>query len=213
MKRRILGSIAAVLTLAGGITLVGQPAQAQTGTCPPVAYFAIGGNGDPDSVNVPGIPAGAHRVNITYPANVFRGDYSRNVAIDKLDREARALRSRCPDTRIEVVGYSLGASAGSILVDRWQNDPVMNQNTAATFYGNPRQPIGPDGWGGIETVGLPHIRGVYTWHGAHQSGPIPVRDVCNPQRDIICSAPAPIHKDLRGAWDALQGYLTGDHLY
>lgn len=209
--KRIISGIAA-LAMATGVTLIGSPASAQASECPQVTYFAIGGNGDPESVEVPGIPGDAHRVNITYPADVFRGDYSRQVAIDKLDREARALRANCPGTRIEVVGYSLGASAGSILVDRWQSDPAMSHNTAATFYGNPRQPV-VDGWGGIESLGLPNIPFVYTWHGPHKTGPIPVRNVCNPQRDIICSAPTPDRKDIRGALGSLQGYLTGDHLY
>ncbi|AWY03882.1 serine hydrolase [Gordonia phage Nedarya] len=210
MKRIISGIIAVIIAFGAAGTL--GPPEARAGGCPSFASFAIGGNGDPGSAHVPGVPAG-WRMNITYPADVFQGDHSRKVAGDKLNAEARKLRAACPGTRIGVYGYSLGASAGSLVVDRWQRDPVMSRNTQAVFFGNPRQPIGPDGWGGIETVGLPHVPGIYTWYGPRLYGSIPVTDVCNARRDVICSSPAPLHRDLIGAFNALHGYLTGDHLY
>ncbi|QQM15097.1 serine hydrolase [Gordonia phage TinaLin] len=202
--------LAGVLALSGISFAASGPASA--GGCPSFATFAVGGTGDPESTHVPRVPAG-WRQNIAYPADVFAGDQSRAVARDRLSRAARGLRAACPATHIHVVGYSLGASAASVVVDYWQRDPVMSRQTSATFVGNPRRPIGPSGWGGIETVGLPHISGVYTWAGARHGGPIPIVEVCNPGEDIICSAPAPLHRDLAGAWGALYGYGTGRHLY
>lgn len=219
MKKKLIGIIVGAVVTATTVTAVAITTAPEAkaggiagGGCPDVAYFAIGGNGDPKSVKVPYVPAG-YRVNIEYPADVLRGDESRRIAIEKLNYQARNFRTMCSDARIEVIGYSLGASAGSIAVDEWQLDPVMNKNVIATFYGNPRQPIGPGGWGGIETVGLPNIPFIYTWRGPTKTGPIVVNNICNEKRDFVCSTPAPIHKDLVGALGALQGYLTGDHLY
>ncbi|AXQ51841.1 lysin B [Gordonia phage Catfish] len=201
--------VAAALASLVGITGTGT---AHAGGCPAVANFAVGGNGDPGSVHVPRVPAG-WRMNITYPADVMRGDHSRAVARDKLSREGRHMRAVCPRTHIRVVAYSLGASAASVVVDYWQADPRMNRNTSAIFVGNPRHPVGADGWGGVEAAALPNIPGVYQWHGARRYGPIPVSEVCNPRRDFVCSSPTPLYRDLIGAWNALYGYLTGDHLY
>lgn len=216
MTKPIIKALVAGMASVGLLAAVSManPPEARAGgvSCPGVTYYALGGNGDPGSVNVPGVPLG-HRVNIEYPANVLKGDESRQIAVDKLNEQARSYRMTCPEDRIEVIGYSLGASAGSLAVDEWQNDPVMNQNTAAKFYGNPRKPVNAEGWGGIETVGLPNLKGVYTWRGAREEGPIRVTEICNEERDITCSAPAPLHRNLIGAWGAFQGYLTGDHLY
>ncbi|QDH85044.1 serine hydrolase [Gordonia phage Dardanus] len=210
--RRLSVILAGVLA-ATGLVFTVPAAPASAGGCPSVAHFAVGGNGDPGSRFVPHVPAG-WRLNITYPADVMRGDHSRAVAFGKLDREGRHMRAVCPGTRIGVYGYSLGASAASRVVDLWQHDGRMSRNTYAVFYGNPRHPVGRDGWGGIEAAGLPHVPfGVYAWWGARQFGPIPVTDVCNPRRDFVCSSPVPLHRDLAGAWNALDGYLTGDHLY
>lgn len=213
-RRFTIGALVAALV--SMLAVFAAPTATATATadeCPTVAYFAVGGTGDTGSRGVPHVPAG-WRMNIEYPANVLKGDHSRNVAREKLNREARAMRATCPGTRIEVFGYSLGASAGSLVVDDWQADPVMNQNTAATFYGNPRHPVGPDGWGGIEAARLPNIPfGVYTWHGARRSGPIPVTDICNWREDFTCSSPTPLIRDLIGAWGALDGYLNGRHAY
>lgn len=199
-----------VLVAIGVLAFGGGSAHA--GGCPPVAYFAVGGNTDPGSRYVPHVPAG-YRVNITYPADVMQGDRSRSVAFGKLDAEGRAMRAHCPGTRIGVYAYSLGASAASRVVDFWQTDGRMSPNTFAVFYGNPRHPVGRDGWGGVEAAGLPNIPGVYAWWGARRSGPIPVTDVCHPRQDFVCSTPSPIHRDLAGAWGSLQGYLGTGHQY
>ncbi|ANA85553.1 serine hydrolase [Gordonia phage Splinter] len=206
----LAGVLAGVLALSGFSFAAAGPAMA--GGCPSFATFAVGGTGDPESTHTPRVPVG-WRENIAYPADVFQGDKSRKIARDKLSRAARHMRAVCPATHIHVVGYSLGASAASVVVDHWQSDPVMSRRTSATFVGNPRRPIGPTGWGGIETAGLPHIPGVYTWSGARRGGPIPVVEVCNEGRDVICSVPVPMHRNLVGAWESLYGYLTGDHLY
>lgn len=173
--------------------------------------YAVGGYGDPQSIHVPHVPD--PHTNIHYPADVLQGDRSRQIADTQLDTLAHQLRTQCPATSIGVYGYSLGASAASLTVDRWQTDPTINHNTQATFYGNPRQPTGSDGWGGIETVGLPNIPGIYTWRGPHTTGPIPIDDVCHQRQDIICSAPTPLQRDPVGAIQAAIGYLTGGHNY
>ncbi|QLF84938.1 serine hydrolase [Gordonia phage Epsocamisio] len=210
--KRILGGIIASIIAASAAATIGA-APAQSGGCPAVAHYAIGGYQDTDSNNVPNVPAG-WRMNIHYPADVLRADYSRKVAGDKLEKEARHMRATCPGTRIGIYGYSLGASAGSLVVDRWQTQPYMAQNTYAVFFGNPRHQVGPDGWGGIEAAGLPHLPGgVYTWYGPRKSGPIPVTDFCTPRRDFVCSSPVPLHKDLIGAFKSLEGYWTGGHAY
>lgn len=185
-------------------------APAHAGGCPPVQRYIVGGAGDPGSTGVPHVPAG-YRVHITYPADVLRGDYSRSVASSKLDRTARAYRTFCPNGRIEVYGHSLGSSAASLTIDRWQTQPRMAHNTSAVLYGNPRTRVA-HGFGGIETVGLPHVPGVYTWRGQYRSGPIPIRNVCH-RNDLICHAPRPLHRDLAAAWTGLQGYLGTAHQY
>lgn len=210
MFRAVAATIAAAIVFVG--MAVGGPGQAVAGGCPTVANYAVGGNGDPTSTHVPRVPAG-WRMNITYPADVFQGDYSRQVVRDKLTREARAMRASCPSTHIRVVAYSLGAAGASQAVDAWQTSAVLSSNTSAVFVGNPRHPRGADGWGGIELAGLPNIPGIYTWTGVRRGGPIPVTEICNARKDIICSSPLPLHRDLIGAWNALYGYATGDHLY
>ncbi|AKC03028.1 serine hydrolase [Gordonia phage Gsput1] len=209
MRRVFIAALSALLAFTG--VTIGVGAASASG-CPSIAYFAVGGNGDPGSRYVPHVPGG-WRMNITYPADVSRGDVSRNEAVRKLDREGRAMRIACPATRIGVYAYSLGASAASRVVDYWQSNGAMSRNTFAVFYGNPRHPVGRDGWGGIEAVGLPSIPGVYSWWGARRGGPIPVTDVCNARRDFVCSSPAPLHRDLPGAWGALDGYLGTGHTY
>lgn len=178
--------------------------------CPPVQRYTVGPNGDPGSTHVPHVPAG-WRVPIPYPADVLVGDHSRAVAVARLDRAARDYRQRCGG-RIEVYAYSLGASAASLVVDRWQSDPRMSHDTAAYFWGNPRQRVS-GGYGGIETVGLPHIAGRYTWRGQYRLGPILVRSICN-AGDIICRAPRPLASNPAAAWSALVGYAVGGrHAY
>ncbi|ANA86466.1 serine hydrolase [Gordonia phage OneUp] len=206
---RTLAIIFIVILTSCGINIA-QAGDSVAGGCPTVQRYAIGGTGDPTSSKFPNAPY--PRVNIAYPADVYRGDHSRQVAMYSLETEARIFRNHCPRTKIEVYGYSLGASAASLVIDRWQRDPVMSRNVRAYYYGNPRRrPAG--GYGGIETVGLPHVPNTYTWRGARHLGPIPTTDICRFGRDIICSSPIPIHRDLAHAWNALHGYLTGDHGY
>lgn len=206
--RRTALILAAIIT----VSLVGfMPApEAHAGGCPPVQRYMVGGNGDPASAHVPHVP-GNYRVRITYPADVFRGDYSRSVAGNKLDRAARAYRANCPGGRIEVHAYSLGSSAASLIVDRWQSQPRMARNTAAYYWGNPRQRRS-GGFAGIEASGLPNVGGIYTWRGSYRLGPIPIRSTCH-RNDIICHAPRPIHSNLGAAWNGLVGYATTAHRY
>ncbi|QBP33341.1 serine hydrolase [Gordonia phage BrutonGaster] len=205
---RALAIILVVILTSCGINLA-QAGDSVAGGCPTVQRYAIGGTGDPTSTQFHNPPY--PRVNIQYPADVYRGDHSRRVAMYNLETEARIVRNHCPNTRIEVYGYSLGASAASLVIDRWQTDPVMNRNVRAYYYGNPRRPIDASGYGGIEAAGLPSIPGVYTWRGQRITGPIPVREFCG--MDIICSSSAPIHRDLVHSWRALIGYLTTEHRY
>ncbi|ANA86645.1 serine hydrolase [Gordonia phage Lozinak] len=206
---RILGLLLAALIAVCGVNTV-QAGDSHAGGCPSVQRYAVGGNADPTSSRV---RAPYPRVNIAYPANVFAGDYSRDVAMAKLSDYARTTRALCPDTAIEVYGFSLGASVASAVVDHWQADPVMNRNTTAVYYGNPRRPVDYRGRGGIEAVGLPNIPGIYTFWGQRGTGPIPIVEVCNLAWDIICDAPVPLHRDLPASWQALWGYLTTGHRY
>lgn len=194
-----------VLLALAGLTISAPAVQA---ACPGVAFFAIGGTGDPKSVRVPGVYGWVHRVG--YPAQVERGDYSREVARRNLDREARAMRARCPGTHISVRAVSLGASAASLATDRWIGTYLAN-NTDAVFYGDPRAPrVGR--FSGIEAAGLPNIPGVYTFRGARRTAWW-ISTVCHRGRDIICWAPRPIHSDLNAAYAGLQGYLGSGHWY
>ncbi|QDK02664.1 serine hydrolase [Gordonia phage Phendrix] len=207
--RSLIASTLALLVIVLGLTLV-PAGQAHAAPCQPVQRYAVGGNGDTASANVPGNRA--NRMNITYRADVFQGNASRVEARNKLDREAHALRARCPGTRIEVYAYSLGASAATGATDWWQTDPRMNYNIHVYLYGNPRRPLSRNGYGGIEAAGLPHLP-FYTWWGPMKMGRIPVTDRCNLGRDIVCDSPSPIHKNLGHAGAALNGYLNQGHWY
>lgn len=205
--RAIMALFTMMLVFAGGLFLASGEARA--GGCPAVGTFAVGGNGDPLSSHVPGVGGGwVHRVR--YPADVWQGGRSRQVAMANLNQAARSFRHACPGSHISVVGYSLGASGASRAVDLWQGEPWMSSNTSAMFYGNPRRPGGA--YGGIETAGVPSIPN-YTMWGPHQWGPIPIREICN-WRDLICNTSRPWSADLTHNWDALLGYAVGtDHLY
>lgn len=196
----------ALLVFATGIIITAP--QAAASGCPSTATYVVGGYGDPHSVKVPGVGAGwVSRVH--YPADVFQGDYSRQVVVDVLDRRARNMRDFCANTHIRVVAFSLGASAASLVTDRWVGTP-MGVNVSALFFGNPRKPA-RNGWGGIETVGLPHL-GFYHWRGPHREAPW-IRNVCNERRDLVCSAPRPLTSDPVGALKAFVGYASGGHQY
>lgn len=193
------------------VTAIGASGIAHAGGCPNVQRYAVGGNGDPQSRGVPHVPWPYNPV--AYSADVFHGDASRFQARDELNSMAHSVRAACPGTRIEVYGYSLGASAASLAVDWWQSDRRMNYNTIAVLYGDPRRPPA-NGFGGVETTGLPNIPfGTYTWFGGHRWGPIPVTDVCHLGHDIVCDAPVPIQSNLPEAWGALNGYLNNGHRY
>lgn len=205
-QRGIVAFIIMMSVFMGALVGVGS---AHAGGCPNVAWFAVGGNGDPGSARVPGVPGGVWLSRIQYPADVFRGDWSRDIARDSLNRQAHDLRAVCPGSRLEIRSYSLGASAASLATDWWITDGRMNYNINAVFYGNPRQPGGA--FGGIETTGAPLLPG-YT-----PRGPMRLawwtRNVCHPGQDIICSAPRPIHSNLGWAWTATLGYLGQGHWY
>lgn len=204
--RSIMAIVVMILVFMGAI-LWSSPAHA--GGCPGVAWYAIGGNGDPGSARVPGIPGGVWLSRIQYPADVFRGDWSRDIARDELNRQAHDMRRSCPSTRIEVRSYSLGASATSLATDWWVSDARMNYNIRAIFYGNPRKPGGAVG--GIETTGAPLLPG-YTPRGPQRLAWW-IENRCNEGRDIICSAPRPLHSNLGWAFGATQGYLGTGHWY
>lgn len=182
------------------------PAQAQA-ACPGTAFFAVGGTGDPNSVRVPGVYGWVHRVG--YPAQVERGDYSREVARKNLDRAARSLRARCPGTHISVRALSLGASAASLATDRWIGT-YLAVNTDAVFYGNPRRRGGSEA--GIEAAGLPNVPGAYTWRGMRRAAWWQ-SDVCHRGRDIICSTTRPWNRNLNYNWAGIVGYFSNGHAY
>ncbi|AMS02705.1 serine hydrolase [Gordonia phage Yvonnetastic] len=197
-------------TLVTGLGLSFFTAGEARAACPGAAYFAVGGNGDNRSANVPGIPAGAWVHRVGYPADVLQGDNARRVAMSNLNRAARDLRRACPGARIKVRAYSLGASAASRAVDFWQTEPYMARNTDATYYGNPRRQ-NHRGYGGIE-LGLPNL-GFYTMWGARHNGPIPILDVCRLGQDAICDSSIPHLRDPGHALRAWQGYFGRGHWY
>lgn len=185
--------------------------------CPAVAYLAVGPTGDPASTHVPGIPHGAYRINIRYPAQVERGDHSRAVASTALTHTAlthtaRTLRARCPNVHLSIRAASLGASAASLATDGWIGTN-LGWNTDAIYYGNPRNP-GNGRFAGIEAAGLPHIPGVYTWRGRHRTAWW-IRNVCHtrPQPDGICWTPRPWNSNLQAAWNGILGYTGSAHRY
>lgn len=177
--------------------------------CPGTAWLAVGGTGDPGSTGVPGIPRGAWTIRIIYPADILRGDYSRHIAASKLDREAWAMRTRCPATHIAVRAHSLGASAASLSTDGWIGTRLA-YNTDAVLFGNPRRP-GTRHEGGLETVGLPNLPG-YRMRGAHRPAWW-ITDICHVGNDIICSAPRPWTANPASAVGGIAGYLSTGHHY
>lgn len=203
---RIIWAATIITSILIGVGLA-FAAPALAGGCPKTTYISIGGTGDPGSVFTPGIPRGVNRINITYPADVWQGDYSRHVAATKLDRTARQLRASCPGMHLSIRAFSLGASAASLSTDGWIGTP-LSRNTDAVLYGNPRKP--GSAFGGIETVGLPNLPN-YTWRGPHRQAWW-IRNVCH-GGDGVCRSPRPLHANLGAAWNGLYGYATTAHRY
>lgn len=151
-KTAALVGAATIIPLA---TVIG--AGAAEAACPAVKHYALGGVGDPGSAHVPGAPKNAER--ITYSASVFPvgnviGEQSKQEAQNKLDRRARAFRAQCPDSRIEVTGYSLGALAAGDTRDQWQHSPTMRKNTKFVLVADARSRNGALTWLPGELIGF-----------------------------------------------------------
>lgn len=209
MRRFALCLLVSIVTFVAVFAALAFGPSARAAGCPGVAYFAVGGTGDPYSTHVPGIPRGAWVHRVGYPADVLQGDWSRHLAATRLDRAAWDMRHRCPGTHISVRAHSLGASAASLSTDGWIGT-ALARNTDVRLYGDPRRP-GTRGEGGIETVGLPHLPG-YTMRGPHRWAPWIV-DVCHVGNDIICSSPRPFASNPMLAATGIGGYFGSGHTY
>lgn len=179
-------------------------------TCDLSMTFVVGGTWDPTGAGTPRVPAGP-RMNIVYPASIApfggrtSGDESIRQAKASLDTTARAFRTRCPRSAVNVVAYSLGAAAASDLVAVWNADPVMSGNTWFTLIGNPKKPLDrATGRGGIMGQ-LPSILPGLT-HTGFRPAATNVTEVCA-TRDVYCSAT----RDIRLVGAALGTYVFMQH--
>ena len=183
-------------------------APARAATCPVTMTFAVGGTDNGDSVDVPGI-RGTHITPIQYPGSLaplgnIGGDDSVARGEHALDTAARAYRSQCPDTHIEVVGHSQGALVAGNVRDQWTNDPAMRDNVNIVLVSDPRADNGA-------MSQLPSIVPGFTHTGPRPQSPIPTSSVCH-DNDAICNIGNPLNNPGHAIGSAI-GYLTGAHDY
>lgn len=174
--------------------------------CPPVMHFAVGGVGDP---NARAVPTPQPRTVIHYSASLapignIGGDTSVREGERNLDHAARAFRQRCPDSRIEATGASMGALIAGNVRDRWQHDPTMRRNTRFVLISDPRARNGAMNQ-------LPSFIPGFTHTGTRPASTIPTSTVCR-DNDFICNAGNPFQNPGH-AVNAAIGYLTGAHAY
>lgn len=183
-------------------------APARAATCPDNMTFAVGGTANGDSIDVPGV-RGRHITPIQYPGSLaplgnIGGDDSVAEGERALDTAARAYRSQCPDTHIEVVGHSQGALVAGNVRDQWNNDPSMRDNTNVVVISDPRARNGV-------MSQLPSIIPGFTHTGPRPDSTIPTSSVCH-HNDGICNIGNPFNNPGHAIGSAI-GYLTGAHDY
>lgn len=189
-------AIAAIIPLAGVVQ-----SEAHAGGC--VQNIAVGGNTDTRSAFVPHAPRNSYRVH--YPADIWNANSRPNA-----ERQIRSVAGRAwaRGCHVTLIGYSLGASAGSTVTDGWIRHGAGG-SWNAVFYGNPRMPR-HGALVGVEAAGLPYVG--YAYRGQALKSPR-VKNVCK-TRDAVCSTPGPWTRDVPRAWDHLLGYAFQDqHLY
>ncbi|WP_336790424.1 PE-PPE domain-containing protein [Gordonia malaquae] len=175
--------------------------------CPDQMTFAVGGVDDPGARRVPGLSGPVTRVHYSAsiaPVGNVPGDISRREGERNLDRAARSFRRECPDSRIRVIGNSMGALVAGNVRDKWQHDPQMRRNTHFTLVSDPRAKRG------IMTM-IPSVVPGLTMQGPRPKSTIPTSTVCRPS-DAICDLGNPL-VDPGHAINAAIGYASGDHGY
>ncbi|WP_336818978.1 cutinase family protein [Gordonia sp. MMO-8] len=175
--------------------------------CPDQMTFAVGGVDDPGARRVPGLSGPVTRVRYSAsiaPVGDVPGDVSRREGERALDRAARSFRRQCPDSRIRIVGQSMGALVAGNVRDRWERDPVMRERTAFTLVSDPRAPRG------IMSM-IPSVVPGLTMQGPRPQSSIATSSVCRTS-DAICDIGNPL-QDPGHAINAVWGYANGDHGY
>lgn len=204
MLKSVVGvGVSVVLAVAG--LVVGSGSASAGPTCAPVQNFVVGGTGDPTGVRVPHVPPGA-RTNIVYPASIspvagsVSGDDSVRIGRDNLHRSVTEFQARCPGSKVNLVGYSLGAIVVS-------DECGVIRNATCYTIGNPKAPNG-------SMANLPSFI-----PGFHMTGvrPAPasgsrVVEICN-ARDLYCNGGNPLQDPGHFVDAAIGTYLQGQHGY
>lgn len=172
--------------------------------CPSVMHYAVGGVGAPNGQGIP-TPRGEARTNIHYSASLapvgnIGGDQSVREGERELNRQARAFRQRCPNSRIEVTGASMGAVVAGNVRDQWNNDPTMRGNTKFVLISDPRARNGA-------MSQLPSFIPGFTHAGPRPPSQIATSYVCR-DNDFICNAGS-ILQNPGHAVNAAIGYAVG----
>lgn len=206
LRAHWLIALAVPLLLAGLAAPTGTAGADRAG-CPDTQRFAVGGVGDPLGRHVPGA-SGA--TGIVYPASLapigqVPGDVSVAGGEVALASTARVFRLRCPQTAIHISGYSFGALVAGNVRDRWNDDPMMNQNTSFTLIADPRADEGA-------MTRLPSMVPGFTHTGKRPVSVIPTTAICRSASDFICHTGDPRTRPLELA-NGVLGYLLGDHTY
>ncbi len=75
---------------------------------------------------------------VNYPANVDAGSGAKDIS-----NHVRSMASSCPDTRLVIGGYSLGATAADIAARTRLSSSVSQNVAAVVLFGNATNRLGP----------------------------------------------------------------------
>lgn len=204
--RRLVASACAVIVAATLLTvapaLLGTPAvspTAQAASCPPVQVVFARGREEPAGTGIVGTAfVNALRAKSSVPIGYYPVDYDAEISVDQgakdMSSHIQYMAATCPDTRLILGGYSLGATV---------TDMVLA--TPGPFFGfsNPL-PLGSDshiaavvffGNGARKVLGYPVSEFLPTYTNK-------IIDLCNAQ-DPVCSPSLDV-KSFPSNW--------GDHL-
>lgn len=186
-----------VAALVGAGLLAAPAANATTGCEDTVTLYANGWRGTGGNIPTPGgiFPWEAGG----YDAGQGVGAANTVALADKVARE-------CPDSQIQLTGFSYGAAIVHTAVEEIDTRDYADR-VHVNLYGNPRHPGGiEDTLNGLSVAGI-SFRGA----GVQPENVASFESNCNP-RDGICDFPHPLRKPIQTI-DHIAGYLTGAHYY
>lgn len=187
---------APIFVLAGMSGVIGAP-HADAAPCPASMTFVVGGTGDPNGVNTPGVPPGP-RTNVWYPATV--DDHAQAVGRANLTAAVTSFRGQCPGSHVTAIGYSGGAQ----VVGDWRDANPGIGNANVILVSDPRAPQG------IAAM-LPSVPFWWTNQGPRPASPIPTSNICRTD-DPICNLGNPLQDPIHAINTAI-GWVQGAHGY